>query len=152
MKISYKGNYALRAILDLAYKFESKEIVPLVDICKRQHIPEKFLAQIMLALKKADYVDSKRGIGGGFYLKRKPDELTLGEVIRLIDGPIEPGAGIKQDKSRTEITNEDQHALQEVWMKVTRAIADIVDHVTFADLMCRANELREKNTDFNYII
>ncbi len=152
MKISNKGNYALRAILDLAYKFDSKEIVPLADICKRQHIPEKFLAQIMLTLNRADYVDSKRGIGGGFYLKRKPDELTLGEVIRLIDGPLEPGVGIKQEKPAAKMNSEDQQALQEVWVKVTHAIADIVDHVTFADLMCRANELREDNADFNYII
>ena len=150
MKITSKGNYALRAILDLSYKSQSNEFVPLVDICKRQSIPVKYLEQIMLALKKADFVDSKRGIGGGFFLKRKPDELTIGEVIRQVDGPVDPTAGIKSKNAIS--SNEDQQALQEVWMNVTRAISDIVDHVTFADLMCRAEELREKNADFNYII
>ena len=151
MKISYKGDYALRAILDLAYKYKSNEIVPLTDICKRRNIPQKFLEQIMLVLKKAGYVDSKRGIGGGFYLRKKPEELTLGEIIRRIDGPLEPIADAKTAQSSTKIANEDQKALQEVWMKVTQAISEIVDGVTFADIMHRADELREANADF-YII
>jgi Rrf2 family transcriptional regulator, cysteine metabolism repressor len=150
MKITSKGNYALRAILDLSYKSQSNEFVPLVDICKRQSIPVKYLEQIMLALKKADFVDSKRGIGGGFFLKKKPDKLTIGEVIRQVDGPVDPTAGLKSENAIS--SNEDKQALQEVWMNVTRAISDIVDHVTFADLMCRAEELREKNADFNYMI
>lgn len=150
MKITSKGNYAMRAILDLTYKSQSKEVVPLGDICKRQNIPEKFMQQIMLTLKKAGYIDSKRGIGGGFFLNRKPDELTLGEVIRQIDGPVDPTADLKI--AGASAYNEDQQALQEVWMNVTQAISDIVDRVTFSDLMCRADELREQNADFNYII
>ena len=152
MKITYKGDYAMRAILDLSYKFESNKIVPLVEICNRQNIPEKYLEQIMLILKKAGYVDSKRGIGGGFFLKRNPDEITLGEVIRYVDGPLEPTAGIKNDHSTYKINNEDQKAFEEIWVNVTSAIANVVDHVTFADIMRRADELKEETADFNYII
>ena len=152
MKLTFKSDYAMRAILDLSYKFGSDEIVPLVDICKRQNIPEKFLEQIMLILKKAGYVDSKRGIGGGFFLKKRPGEITLGEVIRQIDGPLEPTAGMKNDHSMHRIANEDQAAFEEVWSNVTNAISAVVDQVTFVDIMCRADELREQHAEFNYII
>ncbi len=152
MKITYKGEYALRALLDLSYQYESKSVVPLVDICQRQRIPEKYLEQIMLNLKKAGYVDSKRGIGGGFYLKKAPQEMTLGEVIRLIDGSVEPTSHVSSEYSAIRIKNEDQKAFEEVWQQVTKAISDIVDHVTFADIMSRAVELRAENADFNYII
>ncbi len=151
MKISYKGDYALRALLELAYKYNSNEIVPLTAICQRQRIPEKYLEQIMLILKKAGYVDSKRGIGGGFYLKKNPEELTLGEIIRQVDGPLEPTSGIKAAPS-APMAGEDQKALQEVWAKVTQSIVEIVGRVTFADVMRRADELRDENADFNYVI
>ena len=152
MKITYKGDYAIRAILDLAYRFKSGEIVALADICSRQNIPEKYLEQIMLVLKKGGYVDSKRGIGGGFFLKKSPGELTLGDVIRYVDGPLEPTAGIKNENMILQVNNEDQKAFEEVWVEVTQAIADVVDRVTFADIMQRAEELRKKSAEFNYII
>ncbi len=104
----------------------------------------------MLVLKKAGYVDSKRGIGGGFFLKRAAEELTVGEVIRQVDGPIDPTTSLKT--ATQPVRDEEQQALEEVWMNVTHAISDVIDRVTFADLMCRAKELREKNSDFNYII
>ncbi len=152
MKITYKGEYALRALLDLSYMFESKAVVPLVDICQRQRIPEKYLEHIMLNLKKAGYVESRRGIGGGFHLKKAPQHITLGEVIRLIDGSIEPTSGISAEYSAIRIKNEDQKAFEEIWQQVTKAISTIVDHITFADIMSRAAKLRTENADFNYII
>ena len=152
MKITYKGEYALRALLDLSYKYSSKEIVPITDICKRQKIPEKYLEHIMLILKKSGYVDSKRGIGGGFFLKKAPKDITLGEIIRRVDGPIEPNAGIANAGSDLRITNEDQKVFDEVWLDVTNAILKVVDHVTFADVMRRADVLRQESKNFNYII
>lgn len=152
MKITYKSEYALRALLDLAYVYNSKTVVPLVDICRRQHIPEKYLEQIMLNLKKAGIVESKRGIGGGFSLKKAPQEVTLGHIIRLVDGAIEPTAGLSNESSAMKIKNENQRAFEEVWEQVTHAISDIIDAITFADIMARANELRSENAEFNYII
>jgi len=152
MKVTYKSEYAMRALLDLSNKYDSKEIVPLTDICKRQNIPEKYLEHIMLALKKSGFVDSKRGIGGGFFLKKKPEEITVGSVLRFIDGPIEPTAGMQNDGSTVRISGEEQKAFEEIWMNVTDAISSVVDHVTFADIMRRVEELRKKSTDFNYMI
>lgn len=152
MKITYKGEYALRALLDLSYKYNSKEIVPISDICKRQSIPEKYLEHIMLILKKSGYVDSKRGIGGGFFLIKSPQEISIGEIIRRVDGPMAPNAGITNASSDLRITNEDQQVFSEVWQDVTTAILRVVDHVTFADIMRRADALRQENENFNYII
>lgn len=152
MKITYKSEYAMRAILDLSYKFDSNEIVPLPEIVRRQNVPEKYLEHIMLALKKGGFVDSKRGIGGGFFLKKKPQDITLGSILRLIDGPIEPTAGIQSGEPVLKIANEEQKAFEEVWMNVTTAISGVIDHVTFADIMCRIDELKEESANFNYMI
>ena len=90
MKITYKGDYALKAILDLSFQYENGKAVPLGEIARRQNIPENYLEQIMLILKRAGYISSKRGVGGGFVLLHDPAKLTLGEIIRLVEGPIEP--------------------------------------------------------------
>ncbi len=152
MKITYKGEYAMRALLHLSFKFESNDIVPLTDIGRRQKIPLKYLEHIMLALKKGGFVDSKRGIGGGFFLKSNPKEITIGSVLRLIDGPIEPTAGMQNGDATLKMAGEEQKAFEEVWMNVTNAITGVIDHVTFADIMCRVDELREERANFNYMI
>jgi Rrf2 family protein len=152
MRITYKGEYAMRAILDLSFKYSSNEIVPLPDISRRQKIPLKYLEQIMLALKKGGFVDSKRGIGGGFFLKIDPKEITVGHVLRHIDGPIEPTAGMQNGDANLKMSGEEQKAFEEVWMNVTTAIAGVIDHVTFADIMCRVDELRDESANFNYMI
>ena len=150
MKITYKGDYALKAILDLSYNYKEGIVVPLADISKRQDIPEKYLEQIMLVLKRAGYVSSKRGIGGGFYLQKSPKELTLGEIIRVIEGSIEPIAcGIENYDCCGE---EEKCAFREVWLKVTRAITDIVDTVTFEHMMKRTHELQQECNGYNYQI
>ncbi len=141
MKITYKGDYALKAILDLSYYFKSKEVIPLVDISKRQNIPEKYLEQIMLILKRAGYVESKRGVGGGFFLLKSPEEIILGEILRHIEGPIEPiSCGKKAYTS--SCGEEEQCAFREIWVKVTESISSIVDNVTFAHILQRNKKLK----------
>lgn len=151
MKVTYKGDYALKAILDLSERYDAGEVVPLSDISKRQNIPVQYLEQIMLTLKGAGFVDSKRGKGGGFSLAVAPDQLTLGDVIRLIEGPVEPIVCGKKihDASCGE---EDCCAFREIWVKVTDAVSEIVDHVTFAYIMQRTKELREENAGYMYEI
>ncbi|MBN1779565.1 Rrf2 family transcriptional regulator [bacterium] len=150
MKITYKGDYALKAILALSYNYDSGNVVPLVEISAQQDIPEKYLEQIMLILKRAGYVTSKRGIGGGFSLMKSPKEITLGEIIRVIEGSIEPIAcGIREYDCCGE---EEKCVFREVWLKVTRAITDIVDTVTFEHLMKRSDELQEECGGYSYQI
>lgn len=152
MKITYKSEYAMRAILDLSYRYSSGDTVPLPHICRRQNIPAKYLEHIMLTLKKGGFVDSKRGVGGGFFLKMNPRDITVGKILRHIDGPVEPTVGIQNGDSTLKITNEEQQAFEEVWMNVTSAISGVIDHVTFADIMCRVDEIREESVHFNYMI
>ena len=148
MKITYKGDYALKAILDLSYYYDSGEVVPINDISKRQNIPEKYLEQIMLILKRAGYIDSKRGIGGGFLLLKSPQNITIGEIVRLIEGPIEPIICGKEPH-HASCGEEDECAFREVWVKVTKAISSIVDDVTFAGIMRRNDELRKHKSNLN---
>ena len=151
MKLTYKGDYALKAILDLCLHAHDGQVVPLTDIARRQDIPMPFLEQIMLILKKAGYVQSKAGKGGGFLLLKRSEDITLGKIIQLIEGPIEPIAcGVKDGSSGC--AEEGRCAFQEVWLRVTHAISGIVDTATFAQIMRRTRELREQRIFDNYHI
>jgi len=151
MKITYKGDYALKAILDLSFHYESGEVVPLSDISRRQDIPVQYLEQIMLVLKGAGYVQSRRGVGGGFQLAKPPRDITLGEVVRLIDGPIEPISCGKRDYD-SNCGEEETCAFREVWLEVTDRISEVVDRIAFADIMHRVRELREQKMGYHYQI
>ncbi len=151
MKITYKGDYALKALLELAFDYEDNKVVSLTDISKRQNIPAKYLEQIMLILKGAGLISSKRGIGGGFFLLKSPEEIILGQVVRLIEGPIEPIACGKRIHDY-QCGEEDDCVFREIWVEVTDAISEIVDHITFADIMRRAKKMREKKTKYMYHI
>ena len=151
MKITYKGDYALKTILDLSYYYNRNGVVPLVDIAKRQNIPENYLEQIMLKLKGSGYVDSKRGIGGGFFLTKSPKEITIGDVVRVMEGPIEPIACGKKNHDDS-CGEESQCVFREVWMKVTDKISSVVDQLTFEDMMQRNDELKRQSQDYMYYI
>lgn len=151
MKITYKGDYALKGILDLAYQYKHKTVVPLSDISKRQDTPEKYLEQIMLILKKTGIVGSKRGKGGGFFLVKSPKDITLGEVVRVIEGPIEPIA-CADCNYEADCIDEKHCAFREVWTKVSNEISEIVDNITFQDIMQRTDELRSNETENMYYI
>lgn len=89
MHISKKSEYALRALLSIARRGGSGP-VQITELSEKDRIPVKFLEQILLTLRKADILTSKRGVGGGYMLNRAPDQITVGEIIRLMDGPILP--------------------------------------------------------------
>ena len=89
MKISTKGRYALRLMLDLALA-DSSEPIPLRDVAKRQDISDKYLEQIVTQLSRADLVRSVRGAGGGYLLTRTPEEYTVGEILRVLEGSLAP--------------------------------------------------------------
>src|SRR5436190_8620720 len=89
MKLSLRGEYALRALLVLGLNHQ-QSIVPIQNIAKRQNIPKRFLEQILNDLKSAGIVESRRGVAGGYRLGRPPERITLAEVIRFIEGPLAP--------------------------------------------------------------
>ncbi len=143
--LSNKSEYALKAVLELCYHRDD-EAVPLTDIAARRGIPLKYLEQIMLVIKKAGLIESRRGLGGGFSLKKKPEEMTLGSVIRTVEGN---GSLRSAEKHETNFAAD--QAIEEIWQQVTQAVSDIIDRVTFADIMRRIEEL-DTHKEFNFII
>jgi Rrf2 family protein len=136
MKISYKCDYALKAVLDLATHF-NKKLVTAGDLAERIDAPIKFLEQILLELKKGGYVQSRRGNVGGYILSRSPQQITVGDIIRLIEGPIEPIACV--DSSYQDCTDIKKCVFRKIWKQVHRSTSDIVDRIDFQQLADEVN-------------
>ena len=130
MRISTKGRYALRLMLDLAI-YDTGEPVSLKDIAKRQDISEKYLEQIMGIVNKAGFVNSVRGSGGGYRLRKPVEDYTVGEILRSTEGSLAPVACV-DDGSCDRI---DFCTTFKVWKRIGDAIDDVVDHITLADLV-----------------
>ena len=125
MNISVKGEYALQAIFDLASQ-RPGEPVRIADIARRQKIPQKFLELILAGLKQAGFVESRRGAEGGYFLARPAESLTVGEVLRSIEGPPQ-GPSRPRRKAETPFTD--------MWRQVDGAVSQIIDKTTFAGLL-----------------
>ncbi len=123
MYVSIKGEYALDALFDLAVH-HSGDPVRIADIARRQKIPQKFLELILAGLKQGGFVESRRGAEGGYLLARPPEAITVGEVLRFIEGNARPRGRRKQDTPFTAI-----------WSQVEQAISGVLDHTNFAELV-----------------
>ena len=130
MKVSTKGRYALHLMLDLAIH-NTGEPVCLKEIAKRQGISDKYLEQIISFLNKAKYVKSVRGAQGGYILARKPEEYTVGMILRLTEGSLAPVPCVEEDDLCDKMH---ECATLMVWQKMNDAINEVVDHITLADL------------------
>jgi len=140
MRITYKGDYALKALLDLALHYE-QGVSTIHDLAKRIDAPVKFLEQVLLDLKKGGFVESRRGNVGGYQLAKDPADITLGEVVRFIDGPVEPIGCV--EKGYSNCTDLNKCVFKNIWQKVERATADIIDNVSFADLASQISAKQE---------
>lgn len=132
MKISTKGRYALRLMVDLAMA-ESAGFVSLKDIAERQKISAKYMEQIIALLKNANLVRSVRGPRGGYRLSKDAQDYTVGEILRLTEGSLAPVACIDNDP--VECERCDGCATVELWRKLDVAISQVVDNMTLADLV-----------------
>lgn len=133
MKISTKGRYALRLMLDLALHAGSAA-VPLKDVAERQEISDKYLEQIVTQLSRGALVRSVRGAGGGYLLTRKPEEYTVGEILRQLEGDLAPVSCVSGGGCCHRV---DQCVTVEVWQKIQDAVDGVVDGITLADLVAR---------------
>ena len=140
MKITYKGDYALKAILDLALHYREGALT-IHGIAKRADIPIKFLEQVLLDLKRGGFVASKRGKVGGYLLAKPPSEIKLGQVIRFIDGPIEPIACL--EKGYSGCRDIYRCIFKKIWKEVGSATSAIVDKITFEDLIKQVKSRKE---------
>jgi Rrf2 family transcriptional regulator, cysteine metabolism repressor len=139
VKISQRGLYALKALLHLAEAHE-RGVVRIHTVAEAEEIPEKFLESILLTLKNGRIVSSQRGREGGYRLRRPPEEILLGEVVRLIDGPLAPlGDAVElQQRVRTEVRHP---GLFDVFLEVRNASSAIMDRTSLADLLARDRRL-----------
>ena len=135
MKISHRGLYALRALLHLA-EAEGGGLVKIRAIAEAEEIPEKFLEAILVALKNARLVSSERGREGGYRLRRLASEIVIGDVVRLIDGPLAPFGDVVELRRRVR-TESRRAGLFDLFLEVRDAAAAILDHTTLADLLER---------------
>ena len=142
MKFSKKSEYGLRALIELTGQY-GKALLQRNEIAQRQKIPVEFLEQILLTLKNAGLLSSRRGVGGGYALIKSPNDISLGQVIRALDGPLAPINCVSKtayQKCRDcPYAKLEEHAcpIQHVMMNVRNAIADILDNYTLSDFAAK---------------
>ncbi len=141
-QVSSKCDYALRAIYALA-EHDRAQPLKIAAIAQREQIPIRFLEVILAQLKTGGFVQSRRGAEGGYLLAKPPEEITVGAVLRFVDGPIAPVDCVSPSRPAT-LAFDGHCAFSPFWERVRRALSDVVDQTTFADLV-RENQGRRAN-------
>ncbi|MBD5536465.1 MAG: Rrf2 family transcriptional regulator [Lachnospiraceae bacterium] len=141
MKISTKGRYALRMLLDLA-EHQGDGYVALKDIAERQSISKKYLEQIIPLFNKSDILRTTRGFQGGYRLAKAPDVCTVGEILRLTEGSLSPVACLEHTPIECERCND--CATLPVWQGLYRVVNEYLDGITLQDIL---NQQRERSSD-----
>lgn len=141
MKISTRGRYAVRVMLELAMKEQGK-CTTVKEIAAKQELSEKYLEQIISILHKADYVKSVRGAQGGYYLTKDPKEYTVGMILRLTEGSLNPVSCLDHEVNQCERC--DCCETLDIWKQLSEAINSVVDHITIADLKEKRENEKEK--------
>lgn len=131
MKISTKGRYALRLMMELALNGNDRPI-SIKEVAVRQGISDKYLEQIISMMSSAGYVRSIRGAGGGYILTETPDKYTVGMILRTTEGSLAPVACVDENNPCDRVEN---CATTEVWRRLNTAINDVVDNITLQDLI-----------------
>lgn len=148
MNLSQKCQYAVRAVLELAKQY-GQGPVPISHIAANQAIPQRFLENILNELRPTGLIESRRGIQGGYLLARDPATISVGEVIRLIEGPLDPVKCIG-DKNSPCCSLKDNCALVHLWNRAKTAVETVYDGTSFQDLVEQEKELsRSPTIDFS---
>lgn len=142
MRISTKGRYALRLMLDLA-TYNTGEPVSLKDVARRQEISEKYLEQIIAVLNKAGFVRSIRGAQGGYLLKRDPKDYTVGMILRLTEGDLAPVDCVSEENDGV-CERKDGCVTIRIWKQINDAVNGVIDNITLADMLQWQNELSDQ--------
>ena len=140
MRVSTKGRYGLRALVDLAEHEEGKAI-PIREISERQNISEQYLEQLFATLRKAELVKSVRGAHGGYMLNREPEDISVADIITTLEGPIAPVDCVVEDDFCNYIDNCVIHGL---WSELADAINGVIENMSLADLRDKAIEEKKK--------
>jgi len=150
MKLSTKGRYGVRAMLDLALHYGQGPIA-LKHVAERQNISEHYLEQLVVILRRAGLVRSMRGAQGGYTLSREPGKITLGDVIRSLEGPISPVDCVSEEDP--EYCSRAGFCITRgIWEKIRDNIAGILDSTTLEDMCRQAEQLARANNPYMYYI
>jgi len=151
MKLSTKGRYGSRAMLDLALQTNAaNEPITLNSIAVRQEISEQYLEQIFSSLRKSGLVESVRGAQGGYRLGRDAEKITVGDIVRVLEGSLDPVDCISSDNT-TKCERYEMCVMKDVWKKVSDSINNTVDSFTLKDLMKQYHEKNKNNEVMFYI-
>lgn len=145
MKISTKGRYALRMLIDIA-EHSSDGFIPLKDIAERQGISKKYLEQIVPILNKSDILKTNRGFQGGYMLAKSPDQYTVGEILRLTEGSLSPVACL--DQTPIECEKSSECPTLPIWQGLNKVINDYLNSITLQSVL---DKQRERYSN-NYVI
>jgi Rrf2 family protein len=137
MKLSKRGEYALRALIDFGIAYElGRPLLKIGELVEKERLPVKFLEQILTQLRGAGYIETKRGKAGGYFLAKPPKEVSLGQVIRLIDGPLAPISCVSVTAyERCTCPDEAHCGLRMLMLDVRNAIARILDRYVLGDVV-----------------
>lgn len=143
MRLSTKGEYASRAMLELSLHYPHRAL-HIREISEAQDIPLRFLEQILLLLKRTGYLRSKKGPKGGYFLAKPPSQITVAEIIRVMDGPLAPIDCVSVT-AHEPCPREGRCGLKILWKEVRDAVASILERTTFEDLARSAQKTKERN-------
>ncbi len=148
MKLSTKGRYGVRAMFDIALH-HGEGPIPLRSVAERQEISEHYLEQLIANLRKAGLVESVRGAYGGYLLAKKPDEITVGDIIRVLEGPIAPvDCVLSENDGCEDISN---CVIKLVWDKMKDSIDEVLDNITLEDLRQEAINRKQEGNQHGYM-
>ncbi|HUP36983.1 MAG TPA: Rrf2 family transcriptional regulator [Candidatus Limnocylindria bacterium] len=145
MRISAKGEYAIKAMVDLSLH-DGRDLQPIQDVAARQGIPQRYLEQVLLQLKRSGFLYARRGSAGGYRLSQPADQVTVGALLRAVDGPP-TGPAAPRHGGR----GEDAAGLHELWQEIAEAVASVVDRTTLDDLRRRALDRRRATRPMYHI-
>jgi len=148
MRISAKGEYAIKAMLDLALCDDGETLQPIQDIARRQGIPQRYLEQVLLGLKRAGFLHSRRGSAGGYRLAKPAAQITAGALLRAVEGPQGVGLGGRSARGTIGDAGGD---LIHLWRAVSEAVDSVVDGTTLEDLRRQALERRASTKPMYHI-
>jgi Rrf2 family protein len=153
MRLSLRGEYALRALLVLGLRYDEPQ-VRIQAISDQQNIPKRFLEQILNDLRTAGFVQSRRGVAGGYRLAKPPEDITLAAVVRHIEGALAPVSCVsEQFYEKCSCPDESRCAIRSAMKEVRDAIVRVADRITIAELCRRARELQQSPLDpLDYVI
>ncbi len=140
MRLSTKAEYGVRAMAVLAFEYK-KGAIPLRVIAEREHLSELYLEQIFRELKKAKLVDSVRGSKGGYVLAKIPQNITVGDVVRVLEGPLAPVKCVSEEGTQQVCVKESCCITKFVWAKLRDSMAKVLDDITLRDIVKDVKEI-----------